>query len=119
MPSLISSPSWDRFGNRDYTYNASRVWYIMGTWRFTDKFTGGMYYSRDFGFDADSRDRNDPGNYSKETVLNGRYDINRHFYVKLEGHYVVGTANGFYAVNNPNGLDKISKLLVARVGFIF
>jgi hypothetical protein len=112
-------PSWDRYGVPHYTYNPSRVWYVMGSWHFTDKLTAGMYYSQDFGFDTDNRDRHDPGNYSRGPVLNGRYDFNQHFYGKLEGHYVSGTANGFYPLNNLGGLANTSKLLAAKVGFTF
>ena len=112
-------PSWEKFGTPDYTYNPSRIWYVMGTWRLTDKLTTGMYYSSDLGFDADTRDRHDPGNYSRETALNVRCDLNRHFYVKLEGHYVAGYANGFYPANNPQGLARVSRLLATRIGFTF
>ncbi len=91
----------------------------MGSWRVTDRLTAGMYYSYDLGFDSDNRDRNDPGNYSKDTPLTARYEFNRHFFAKLEGHYIVGIANGFYESNNADGLEKTTKLMVARVGFAF
>jgi hypothetical protein len=112
-------PTWESWGGQPYHYNPSRIWYLMGSWHVTSKLTTGMYYSRDFGFDSDTRDRSDPGNYSKETALNARYDFNRFLYGKIEGHYIDGVANGFYPSNNPNGLDKVTKVLLARVGFVF
>ena len=112
-------PSRDRYGAGPFTYTPSRVWYVMGSWQITEKLTAGSYYSRDFGFDADNRNRSDPANYSKDTALNTRYDFSRHIYAKLEGHYISGTANYFYEVDNPQGLANISKLLLARVGFSF
>ncbi len=90
----------------------------MGSWSFTPKLTAGSYYSFDWS-PNDNRSHRDPENYSRETVLNMRYDFNSHFYTKLEGHYVSGIANEFYDVNNPHGLAKVSKLLAAKVGFSF
>jgi hypothetical protein len=111
-------PSWLRFGNEAFVYNPSRIWYVMGAWHFTRKFTGGSYYSRDFSFDGD-RDRSNPANYSKELALTGRYDFSHHIYVKLEGHYIDGTGDGFYTGDNPRGLDRVSKILIAKIGYAF
>jgi len=52
-------------------------------------------------------------------VANARYDINRFFYVKLEGHYIDGDLAAFYPGTNRNGLQKITRLGIARVGFVF
>ena|SRR5581483_3036461 len=47
------------------------------------------------------------------------YVYNPHFYVKVEGHFVKGTAKGLYDANNPEGLRSASQLLVTRLGFVF
>ncbi len=116
---LNLEPSHEQYGSAPSVYNPSRIWYVMGTWRISDKLSAGAYHSWDLGFDGDSRDRHDPANYSRDVAVNTRYDFNSHFYLKLEGHFVSGTANGFYDVNNPRGLDRLSRLLAARVGFWF
>jgi hypothetical protein len=87
-------------------------------WQFTKNFTAGSYYSRDFSFD-DDRDRSNPANFSKELSLTGRYDFSQHIYAKLEGHYIDGTADGFYSGDNPPGLDRVSKILIAKIGYSF
>jgi hypothetical protein len=111
-------PSYERIGVPQFTYQPSRIYYFMGAWHFTDKLTAGTYYSYDWSPDG-NRDHHDPDNYAKDTALNTRYDFNGHFYTKLEGHYVSGDADSFYTVFNPNGVAKVSKLFLAKVGFSF
>jgi hypothetical protein len=93
-----------------------RIWYVMGSYRVTDKLTAGSYYS---SYLADTNVKNDSTRYSRDSVLSSRYDVNQYFYFKLEGHYINGSGLGFYPLSNPQGLQKITRLLVARVGFTF
>lgn len=111
-------PSHERVGNEPFVYSPSRIWYWMGSYRVTDRWSVGGYYSTDWGPDG-NRDRGDPSNFSHESVANTRFDINRYFYVKAEGHYIDGTANGLYSIYNPNGFQRITRLYLARVGFAF
>ena len=111
-------PGYQRIGTPLFTYLPSRIYYFMGSWHFTDKISAGSYYSHDWSPEG-NHDPSDPNNYTDDTALNTRYDFNRHFYTKLEGHYVRGDADSFYTVFNPNGLDKVSKLFLAKVGFSF
>ena len=111
-------PSYERLGTPAFIYSPSRIWYVMGTYQITSKVSAGSYFSEDYSFDGD-RNRQEPGNYSKDTALNTRIDINRFFYVKLEGHYIAGTADGLYNIYNPNGLQKDTRLALAKVGFVF
>jgi hypothetical protein len=100
-------------------------WYVMGSYHFTDKLTVGSYFSRVWGtnFNGTFRwayyDPSKPEFYANDTVANARYDINRFVYVKLEGHYIDGDLAAFYPGTNPNGLQKVTRLAIARVGFTF
>jgi hypothetical protein len=111
-------PSHERIGAAPVVYSPSRIWYFMGTYRIKDKWSVGSYYSTDWGPDG-NRDRSDPNNFSHDTALNTRVDINSYFYVKAEGHYIDGDADGLYQVYNPHGLERITRLYVARFGFAF
>jgi hypothetical protein len=93
-----------------------RMWYLMGSYHVTDKLTAGAYYSY---LNGDRNKPSAPSNFIKDTVISSRYDFNQYFYCKLEGHYIDGTSKGFYVVGNPPVLQKITKLMVARVGFTF
>jgi hypothetical protein len=101
------------------------AWYAMGAYHLTGKLTAGSYFCRTTGtsfvatFSWASYDPSNPNYYSSDTVANARYDINRFFYVKLEGHYIDGNLAAFYPGTNPNGLQKITRLGIARVGFVF
>lgn len=101
------------------------AWYVMGACHLTGKLTVGSYFSRTTGtgfiatFAWASYNPNNPNYYSNDTVVSARYDINRFFYAKLEGHYIAGDLAAFYPGTNPSGLQKITRLGVARLGFVF
>jgi hypothetical protein len=60
-----------------------------------------------------------PANYSKDWVISGRWNFNSYFYAKLEGHFLHGTALGYYVSTNPGGLKPASNMLAAKIGFSF
>jgi hypothetical protein len=93
-----------------------RAWYPMASFRLMQRLQVGAYYSHYVNKAADT---SLPANYSKDWVVSGRYDFNQYFYGKLEGHFLHGTALGYYAVDNPNGLQPNSNMLAARIGFAF
>ena len=93
-----------------------RSWFAMGSYRLSKKFQAGSYYSH---YVDKAADTTQPANYSKDWVLSGRYDFNQYFYAKLEGHFLHGTALGYYTSTNPNGLAPDSKMLAAKIGFTF
>lgn len=101
------------------------AWYVMGAYHFTNKLTAGSYFSRVWGtsfidtFRWAYYDPSKPEFYSQDTVVNTRYDINRFLYAKLEGHYIDGHLGGFAPATNPNGLQKVTRLAIARFGFTF
>ena len=94
-----------------------RAWFAMGGYHVTEKFQVGSYYSHYLV--ASAGDASNPANYSKDWVASGRYDITSNFYGKLEGHFIDGEAAGFYGIDNPNGLKPQTRLVVAKVGFVF
>jgi len=91
-------------------------WYAMGTYRVNNLLTLGSYYSSFHPQHA--ADLRKPSNFSKDAVISGRLDFNQYFYAKLEGHFIRGTGNGFYLLNNPT-LERNTGLLAARIGFSF
>ena len=101
------------------------AWYVMGAYRVTRKLTAGSYFSRVWGtsFAETLRwayyDPSKPEFYSNDTVVNARYDVDRHIYLKLEGHYIDGDLGAFFPATNPNGLQKVTRLGIARFGFTF
>ena len=101
------------------------AWYVMGAYHVTDKLTAGSYFSRVVGTGFDQTfswiyyDPSNPAYYGNDTVANVRYDFNRFFYGKLEGHYIDGELGPFYPGDNPNGLQKVTRLVIGRIGFTF
>jgi len=95
-----------------------RSWYGMTSYRVTEKFQMGTYYSHlvDAGGGQDTSVSN---HYSKDWTIAGRYDFNSHFYAKLEEHFVHGTDRGYYSDTNPNGTKPRSNILAAKIGFSF
>jgi hypothetical protein len=93
-----------------------RSWFAMGSYRLRKNFQAGSYYSH---FEDKAADTTQPVNYSKDFVVSARYDFNDYFYAKLEGHFLHGTALGYYTGTNPNGLSPDSKMLAAKIGFTF
>jgi hypothetical protein len=93
-----------------------RSWFAMGSYRLRSNFQVGSYYSH---YVNKAGDTTQPANYSKDWVVSGRYDFNAYFYAKIEGHFLHGTALGYYTSTNPNGLAPNSNMLAAKIGFSF
>jgi hypothetical protein len=93
-----------------------RSWYVMGSYQVSKRFQFGSYYSHFVNADFNTAL---PANYSKDSVVSGRWDFNSNFYAKLEGHFLRGSALGYYQSTNPNGLKPTSNMLAANVGFSF
>ena len=93
-----------------------RDWFVMGGYHLTGNLQAGAYYAHDF---FAGTDQSNPANYFRDSVVSGRYDITPNFYAKLEMHFISGNSLGFYNVDNPNGLQKRTTLLVSKIGFIF
>ena len=122
------------FGEASEDRDNVRGWYVSGSYRLVKRLTVGSYYSRytlteilsgvlstQFPNQTDS---SLPANHIYDKVVSARYDANRLFDVKLEGHFMngygVGTyPEGFYPQVNPHGFTPDTNALVAKVGFNF
>lgn len=104
----------------------TRTWYASGAYRISKRFELGGYYSR---FIANTQvPQASPGNHLYDKVVTLRMDLKSYWDVKVEGHFMNGTGgtdqaslypDGFYSVNNPQGLKPTTTMLVIRTGFNF
>ncbi len=79
--------------------------YLMASYEFLEWFTGGIYYSIDFK-DIDLRSHFDKTQHDLAATL--RFNVGAHFVLKIEGHYLNGTAVLSPALNDnrPNSESK-------------
>ena len=92
-----------------------RNWYAMASYKLTSKITAGVYDSQQFDRQAPLG----PARYSKDWAISGRYDFSQYLYAKAEEHIIDGTAIGYDADLNPNGLKPNTKLTILKVGVSF
>ena len=104
-------------GVPSYSWTDNRAWFAMAGYHVTGKLQLGVYHTRNVL--ASVPNPSDPANRFRDYVVSSRYDIDAHFYTKLEGHYIDGNGLGFYGNDNPNGLKPQTKLVVAKIGFCF
>ena len=102
-----------------------RGWYVAGSYQVIKHLQLGSYYSH-YGINV-------PANYvipvgtghNYDKVVTARFDVNRFFNIKVEGHFMNGYGlpddypNGFYSVNNPQGLKPNTTALVVKTSFKF
>ena len=100
-------------------------WYVSGAYQIARRWQVGSYYSNYsikvptsvFGPQENGHD------YDK--VVSARFDLNRFVNIKVEGHFMNGVGspdyypNGFYGVDNPQGLKPNTKALVVKTSFKF
>jgi hypothetical protein len=102
-----------------------RGWYVAASYQIAKRFQVGSYYSH---YSINVPDNllipaGDGHDYDK--VVTFRYDVNRFVNVKVEGHFMDGYGlpddypNGFYSVNNPQGLKPNTNALVVKTSFKF
>lgn len=63
--------------------------YVMGTYRVTPWLQNGVYYALQY---PNVHDREGRENRQHDLAMTMRFDINNHWLVKFEGHYMEGTA---------------------------
>jgi hypothetical protein len=97
------------------SYQDDRAFYAMASYKLTGKLTGGLYYSslidRQAVFNSNR--------YQKDWALSARYDFNPFLYLKLEQHFMDGTAVGYSIADNPNGLQPTTRMTLLKVGVSF
>jgi hypothetical protein len=89
-----------------HTKAINERYYAMASYRVTPWFSPGVYYSLMFP-DADVRSGR--AAYQHDLAITFRYDLNAHWLVKLEGHYMHGTAALSPAENAGQPIDTLSK----------
>lgn len=89
----------------------SEGYYLAASYRFTDFFSMGAYYSVLYPYDEDKSGdtfayKSDA--WEKDLALSLRFDINDYTILKLEGHHVDGTARVNAIDNSVRNEDKFS-----------
>ncbi len=93
----------------------TRSWYLMTSYRFTDKLIAGVYVTQDFNHQAALG----PSRYFKDWVVSSRYDFNQYLYMKAEEHFIEGTAVGYDIDLNTGGLQPSTKMTILKLGVSF
>jgi hypothetical protein len=85
--------------------------YVMASYQVTPWFTPGVYYSAAFPnihLDRPADQEQHPrSSYQHDVAATLRYDITPNWLVKLEGHYMHGTAGLTRALNDNRNLDEL------------
>ena len=112
------------FGSSAFMYNQStEAWYATAAYRITPKLQAGYYHSN-IHIDNPSNPSDTASNHITDEVVTGRYDVNSHWEVKAEGHFMDGygdiySAQGFYSAWNPQGLKPKTNMLVLKASYNF
>ena len=109
-----------------------RGWYLSGSYRVSERFELGGYYSRWMVSWVDTMpglvqapSQDSPDRHLYDKVVTARFDLNRHWNLKIEGHFMDGYGglwsypSGFYSQDNPEGLKPKTNLLLVRTGWNF
>ncbi|MGO4514367.1 hypothetical protein AB4Y89_01135 [Terriglobus sp. 2YAB30_2] len=92
-----------------------RSWYVMGSYKLTDKFSAGLYHGESF----DRRATLGAARYSKDWAVAARYDFSQFIYAKAEQHFIDGTSIGYDTNLNTGGLKPTTKMTVLKMGVNF
>lgn len=109
-----------------------RGWYASAAYRISKRLELGAYYSRwaiswvnTMPGLVQAASQNSPDRHLYDKVVTARFDLNRHWNLKIEGHFMDGYGglwaypSGFYAADNPQGLNPRTHLLLIRTGWDF
>jgi len=101
----------------------TRNWFAAASYRITPKLQAGFYHSST-NVEAPTIPTNTASNHIYDEVVAARYDVNSHWDVKAEGHFMDGYGDGrqtqgFYKQWNPQGLKPTTNLLMLRATFKF
>jgi hypothetical protein len=89
------------------TRATSERFYLMGSYHVASWFTPGLYYSVLFPHVADRS--SDRSMYQHDVAGTLRFDINAHWLLKLEGHFMHGTAALNSSLNGNAPLDTLTR----------
>jgi hypothetical protein len=91
-----------------------RAFYAMSSYKISEKLTGGMYFSSSINLQVPVTS----ARYQKDWAIAGRYDFNPFLYIKIEQHFIDGTAIGFSSSDNPGGLQPNTRMTLLKIGVI-
>jgi hypothetical protein len=130
---VMVAGEFNRLPVRGFTYytgfadapiaNDYRAWYVMATYRVTNKFSGGIYQDQIINHALPFS--KGPARYSKDWTVSGRYDFNQYLYAKVEQHFIDGTRDNYDPNMNlptaalPTGLKPNAKLTIFKIGVSF
>lgn len=89
------------------TRSVAEGYYVMASYRVTPWFAPGVYYSE--GYPNLNQLTGSYADYQRDLALTFRYDLHSNWLLKLEGHYMQGTAGLDPALNDDQALDTLSK----------
>lgn len=81
-------------------------YYAMASYRVAPWFTPGVYYS---GYYPNKDERHGRAAYQHDIALSTRFDINQYWLLKLEGHWMIGTAALDPALNDGTPNQELDK----------
>jgi hypothetical protein len=112
------------FGPSAYMLNQNtEAWFASAAYHVTPRLQVGVYHSN-VHEDDPNNPKNTASNHITDEVGTARFDVNSHWEVKAEGHFMDGygdiyAAQGFYSQWNPNGLKPKTNMLVLKASFNF
>lgn len=80
--------------------------YVLAAYRLNDWFEPGAYYSMLF---PNAKQRTGTAAQEHDVALSLRFDINTHWLFKLEGHYMLGTADLDSSLNDGRALSDLTR----------
>jgi hypothetical protein len=122
-------------GGTSTTLTDIRGWYVSADYRIIKRLQLGSYYSRYTATSVfggflhsvgvpDETDTSLPANHIYDKAITGRVDLNKFWYLKIEGHFMAGYGDnnypdGFYPQVNPQGFKPNTNALVIKTGINF
>ena len=91
-----------------------REYYAMASYRIADKLNTGIYFSSS----SDRQAVISSARYQKDWALAARYDCNEYIYLKVEQHFMDGTALGYSSSDNPNLMPN-TRMTLLKAGVSF
>jgi hypothetical protein len=122
------------FNGTSESFADMRGWYVSGAYRICKRLQIGSYYSHYTitnvvtgalsAFYPPATDTSLPANHIYDKVITARFDLDRFWNVKVEGHFMNGYGsgpypNGFYTQENPQGFIPNTNALVVKTGITF
>jgi hypothetical protein len=110
----------------DFGKSRGDGYYLSASYRFTDLFSLGSYYSTYWpnkenrrGEGNELRGMPDHDAWSKDLALSLRFDVHKGLIFKVEGHYMDGTANLNSNFNDTATRKENAFLFAAKASFTF